>query len=185
MMIHFTKNLYAIMFVVFCMSNITYSSDMRDEYGRTEIMNYLIQQEKEITSKKSERHRLFHKYFEMNKETNLVEKRIWATDEDVFHYRKLEDEIGWLIEETLEHIKKMVVDGADLQARDLKGKSIRDFCKTPRINDLLRELGAPMTFDEEKSKECTAFLGGVIVLSVGITVVTIVAKACYRVCFPQ
>ena len=62
-MIHFTKKFYAIIFGIFCMSQVMQSSDMRDQDGRTELMNYVIQIEKEIGCKTLELNKLWNTYF--------------------------------------------------------------------------------------------------------------------------
>jgi hypothetical protein len=173
-MIHSTKRFYAMIFAICCMSNIMQSNDMRDEHGRTEIMNYLIEQEKEITSKRSQLDKLCEKYFVKNQETKMLEKRVWATDEDVIQYRKFEDEYDRLIQETIENIKIMVCNGAGLQARDLKGNSITDYCKTNQIYYALRDLGAPISLSQQ-------FWGIAVVAIVSVLVVDV----CYRICFPQ
>ena len=173
-MIHFTKKFYAIIFGIFCMSQVMQSSDMRDQDGRTELMNYVIQIEKEIKSKKSKLDKLCEKYFTWNQKTKILEKRVWSTDEDVIQYRKFEDEYDRLIEETIENIKIMVSTGADLQARDLQGNSVSDYCYTHKIYDALRTLGAPAALFETAVK-------GIIIVTVGI----MIATACYRIYFPR
>lgn len=185
MMIHFTKRLYAMIFAVCCMSQTMQSNDICDEQGRTEIINYLIQQEKEIALKKSELEKLCKKYFAKNYKTKMLEKKAWVTDENITHYRNMENELDCLLEETIKNIKMMVVDGASLQSRDLGGLSISDYCKTNEIYYVLRELGAPITLNEQF---WGAIVGGVVITSAGAVIITaaaVVATACYRAYFPQ
>lgn len=180
-MIHLRTKFYSMIFAICCMSNIMQSNDMRDEEGRTEIMNYVIAIEKEIALKKSELEKLCKKYFAKNYKTKMLEKKAWVTDENITHYRNMENELDCLLEETIKNIKMMVVDGASLQSRDLGGLSISDYCKTNEIYYVLRELGAPITLNEQFWGAIVGCSGGVVI----ITTAVYVATACYRACFPQ
>ncbi|AXK61037.1 hypothetical protein [Candidatus Chromulinivorax destructor] len=199
-MIHFTKKFYAMMFVVFCMSNIMQSHDMSDEEGRTEIMNYVIAIEKEIALKKSELEKLWSTYFytkitvtnnALIKDTGMqyydftTLRKAYTTEADVEHYKKVKDEYNSFIKDIRDNIKSMVLDGANLQARDVKGKSVSDYCCSWEMYDILHELGAPRTLNQEF---WGAIVGGVVITSSGAVIITaaaVVATACYRACFPQ
>lgn len=180
-MIHFTKRFYAIIFAICSISQIMQSHDMRDEEGRTEIMNYVIAIEKEIALKKSELEKFCKKYFAKNYKTKMLEKKAWATDENITHYRNMENELDCLIEETIKNIKMLVVDGASLQTRDLDGKSISDYCKTNQIYYVLRELGAPMALNEQFWGAIVGCSGGVVIITTAVYVATV----CYKACFPR
>src|SRR3990167_4660232 len=58
-----TRKLNFMMFMICCMAQMTQASDVRDEQGRTELMNYVIQKEVEIKIKKAELDKLWDLYF--------------------------------------------------------------------------------------------------------------------------
>ena len=62
-----------------CMPQTIQPSYLCDQDGRTELMNYVIEKEVEIKAKKVE----LDKFFILNQENKILEKRILATDADV------------------------------------------------------------------------------------------------------
>ena len=117
----------------------------------------------------------------MNQKTKVLEKRIWITDEDVAEYRNLENEYDLFIENTIENIKTMVLHGADLQAYDIQGKSVSDHCYSYEIYYALRDLGAPLSFNDQIGHVIVTGLFVMVTATAGVMII----KACYRTCFPQ
>ena len=75
----------------------------------------------------------------------------------------------------------MVSNGADLQARDLQGKSVSDYCNTYKIYNVIRALGAPSTLFEEN-----CIIGAYRLLgATAIIISAAIATICYQACFPQ
>ena len=75
----------------------------------------------------------------------------------------------------------MVLHGADLQAYDIQGKSVSDHCYTCEIHYALRDLGAPLSLNEQ-----TCGMGVIGILGVTTIIVgKIILTACYKTCFPQ
>lgn len=126
-----------------CMSQIAQSSDVRDENGRTELMNYVIQKEAEIKIKGSEFKKFWYRYFDVDKQSNIFVRRVCTTDADVIECRKKKDEYDLFFDDIIENIKIMAFNGANLQAYDIDGKYVTDYCYTETIYNTLSELGAP------------------------------------------
>ena len=159
-------------------------------------MNYVIEKEAEIKIKKIDLDKLWDKYFykkefvrssmQINGYTSssydsIEVRKIYTTDADVAEYRIVEDAFNLFVDDIIENIKVIIFNGADLQARDNRGKSVRDYCYTQKISDALRELGAPATSGEDAF--AVIFVGclGVATLTVSYILLT----ACYKVCFSK
>lgn len=183
-MIHFKKSIQFMILLVACFSHITYS---HEEYknNRTELMEYVIEKEAEIKIKKAIVDKLWDTYFyNQSIATGTVHvkdnvyithqtialRRIYTTDADVAEYRIVEDEFNMLIENTIEHIKYMVLQGADLHAQDVLGKTVIDYCRTKKIYETLVKCGAPTTWEKWCSFNTEA---AVVVGFAGIVTLTI------------
>lgn len=188
-MIHFTKKFYAMIFAICSISQIMQATDMRDEAGRTELMNYVIAAEKEIEYKKSELRTLWNTYFYLQATpiNNIglsgttvynftTVRKIYTTDVDVAHYKKVEDEYNLFIEDIRNDIKSMVLHGADLQARDAFGKSISDYSSSHEIYYFLRDLGAPATLLQDQCIRVVYGLCG----ATALTIATVFLAVCYK-----
>ena len=189
MMMKFTKKLSFIMMLVCCMSQAMQSADMSDQYGRTPLMNYLIGKEVEIKNAKSDLKKLWDRYF-YKKETlsNAVVapgqiyvihepiplRKMYTTDQDVAQYKVGEDAFNLLIDDTIQDIKRMVRDGADLLAQDQDGKTIIEYCYTKKIYEALVNLGAPSSLSAwcYFNPDAVIFMGFLVASSVIINVVT-------------
>jgi len=192
-MIHFTRKLNLMMLIMCCIAQTTQSSDVRDQDGRTELMNYVREQELEIEIRKIDLDKLWNTYFYKKKFAkgsmqvdgrtvhvyeSIALRKIYTTDENVAQYRIVEDEFNLFVDGIIENIKIMVLNGANLQARDIRGKSISDYCYTKKIYDTVRNLGAPRSLFEE---DC-------LIVAIGLlTIVTVLVSAnflitCYKIC---
>ena len=105
---------------------------------------------------------------------------MYTTDADVVQCKKLEDELHLFIKNTIEdaveNIKIMVFNGADLQARDMYGKSVTDYYYTYEIYYVLRDLGAPATLFEDNCMNAVYGLLGIAAATVGVCIAVI----CYE-----
>jgi len=181
-----TKKLKLMMVIMFCMPQfIQASSDLFDQHGKTELMNYIIKKESEIKVLGLEN--LFDLYF-YNKKfmtssicvnghvcssyDSVILRKMYTTDDDVAKYKIIEDEFNLLIEDVLANIKIMVLNGADLQLRDQHGKSAIDYCNTKEIFTLLRQLGAPLSLVEQGCVDMMIFCikGTAVVMSAMILI---------------
>ena len=174
-------NLLQMIFIICSMTQTIQANDVQDEYGRTELMNYVIAKEKEIGAKRAQLSKLSNKFFTRNQDSKILEKKVWITDEDVAQYRELENECDIFIEDIIENIKVMVLNGANLKSRDLHGKSITDYCDTKEIYDALRNLGAPLSLNEQTCGMIILGILGIVTIHIGVKVIT----ACYEACFLQ
>lgn len=195
-MMHYTKKLSLMMVVICCLPQTIQSSDVRDQYGRTELMNYVIQQEAEIKTKRFEFEKFWNVCFYKKSfysysiqiepgrwidiYDTVVLRKMYTTDADVAQCKKLEDElhvfIGNTIEDTIKNIKIMVFNGADLQARDMYGKSVTDYYYTYEIYYVLRDLGAPATMFEENCMKAVYGFLGVTAATIGVFIIATCCK---------
>lgn len=185
-----------MMVAIFCMPQVMQaSSDFFDLDGRTELINYVIEKEAEIKVKKLDLDKLFDAYFHKkefvtssvcingqvcNFHDYVIVRKMYTTDADVASYRIVEEAFNLFVDEIIENIKVIIFNGADLQARDNRGKSIRDYCYTQKISDVLRDLGAPATSGEETLCIIVKGFLGVTTVTIGVMVLAV----CYRVCYP-
>ena len=159
----FTKKLSFMMMLVCCILQTVQAIDTSDRDGRTPLMNYVIDKEIEIKNAKFDLKKLWDTYFyKQDIVSNTMHlqgkwngtymacdiyegitlRKIYTTDEDVAQYRKVEDAFNLLIDDTIQNIKRMVRDGADLFAQDQCGKTVMEYCYTKRIYEVLLNLGA-------------------------------------------
>ena len=189
-----------MMVVICCTSQAIQSSDVRDQYDRTELMNYVIQQETEIKNKTAEFHKFWNACFYtktfysysiqiepgrwIDIYDTVVLRKMYTTDADVAQCKKLEDELHVFIKntilDTIENIKIMVFNGADLQARDIYGKSVIDYYYTYEIYYVLRDLGAPVTLFEARCMNVVYGFLGATAVTIGIFVIATCCKVYYE-----
>ena len=182
------------------MSQTIRSSDVCDQYGRTELMNYVIQQEAEMNTKRFEFENFWNACFYkksfysysiriepgrwIDVYDTVILRKMYTTDADVAQCKKLEDELHVFIKntilDTIENIKIMVFNGADLQARDIYGKSVTDYYYTYEIYYVLRDLGAPATLFEENCMNAVYGFAKVAAVTVALAVSVGVAVVCYE-----
>jgi len=174
------------------MSQTMQSIDMSDQYGRTELINYLIGKEVEIKNAKTDLEKLWDTYFyKQDTLTNAVVvpgqiyvnyepiplRKMYTTDQDVAQYRVAEDAFTLLIDDTIQDIKRMVAHGADLLGQDHDGKTILEYCYTKKIYETLVNLGAPASFNAwcYFNTDAVRFIGFIAVQSVIINMVILYA----------
>ena len=182
-----------------CIAQTTQSSDVRDQDGRTELMNYVREQELEIEIRKIDLDKLWNTYFYKEKIVSgystdaqgntsssykyIPLRKIYTTDADIAQYRKIEDEYNLFIDDIIENIKIMVLNGADLQAYDQHGKNIINYCFTKEIHDTLQYLGAPFSLQawiyfNPSEALVNGFFGGsaALMITAGIVIICINAN---------
>ena len=188
----FTKKL-SFMMLICCMSQVVQSSDVSDQNGRTPLMNYVINKEIEIKNVKSDLEKLWDTYFYIKKtiqscsivdgraifsyKKNILNKP-GTTDENIAEYKNFEIQLNLLIQNAVEDVTKMVLDGADVHVYDQQGKTVLDYCYTEPMYKALRKFGASSLFTT-----WAYFNPGEVVINgfVG-TVAVIVGAVIYSVC---
>lgn len=193
----FTRKLNLMLVAICCMTQVTQATNELDENDRTELMSYIIEKEAEIKIKKSEVEKIWNKYFYQEKIVSgystdargntstsykyIPLRKIYTTDVEVAEYRIIEDEFNLFVDNIIENIKIMVFNGADLQARDVHGKTVRDYCCTNKIDKVLRNFGAPTSLYEDDCEIIGKRIVGTIVVGLSFLVV----MTCYIACHPR
>lgn len=146
------KILSSLLMMVSLLTSMIQGSDVRDEQGRTELMNYVIEREATLV----EMHKLLDLIAEKRlddaidllfKQKRTIDDVRKSSDSLLYiHYQR--EAIRNYVLETCEQLQDMVDDEAELEEKDCEGKKVLDFCKTRKIYCTLRELGAPFQFNK-------------------------------------
>ena len=129
-----------------------------DQFGRTELINFVIQAEDEISRSKKELEKIWSTYFYKEKfhDGNIKLKngvsiphykyspirKIYTTDADVALYRQKEQEYSKLILQATKQIGQIVRSGVDVNAKDHEGNTAVNYCYTYELYDALCKQGA-------------------------------------------
>lgn len=155
------KNI-AMSFVLVLGSIVGSAASDRDEYGRTALMNYVINQEAKISATKRDIDHLWHICYEyvsvqhgyvitrINDRESISEptykaelrRRISCTDADIHALKQQEANLRCLIDATVAHIRS-VGHQANCAAYDYDGYTVLNYCYTFEIYSELRRQGAP------------------------------------------
>jgi len=120
------KVICGILLAIFGYSISMMAQDVRDQYGRTKLMQYVISTEEEYenaklySAKKNVRSKVVSYYSE------ILQKTKYSMGLDVMH---------------------LVNSGININAKDNEGKTALSFCQTKEMYNVLRENGADFQFD--------------------------------------
>lgn len=152
------KILYSVIMFVGLFTHPTQASQVRDEQGRTVLINFVIKKEQDIATETAtlqvEWDKLFYSrqfndgyIYHSNgmmtpRYTYLPVRRIATTDAQVVAYQEKEAKLANLIATTIATIETTVRLGVDINAEDAEGNTVLNYCYTQAIYDELVRLGA-------------------------------------------
>jgi len=134
------------------------ANHVRNQLGRTELMNYVINQEIKKNFMDKEIDRLWHVCYETNEVFNGVwqdsngrihnkykyetRRKISCTDLDIHNLENCKNDKNQWLSITLSGITDLVNSGAPLNLKDYDGNTVLNFCYTYEVYSRLRCLGA-------------------------------------------
>ncbi len=152
------KMLCSLLIFAGLMSNQIQAVDIRDEQGRTPLINYVIEKEAQILKDANDLEALWHIYFYKDERINgyiyaangmitplgkyFPIRRIDTMDADVAVYIKKEKELLDFTDAVIKNISVIVQSGVDVNAKDFAGNTAQNYCYSEPIYNELRRLGA-------------------------------------------
>jgi len=143
------KFMMTLMMVVGCMPLYSQELNIRDEQGRTPLMNYVIQQEAEITIIKKDIDVLWHECFQVvsvcvgQHSSSLTLRKLTCTDKDIIDWKQRKADLKDFIANTAMTLKSMAQAGCDVEASDFKGYTAINYCYTYEVYQALDSVGVP------------------------------------------
>lgn len=135
--------------------------NIRDEQGRTSLMNFVIEKEAQILQDTKDLKTLWDTYFyrECRHEgytytgngivalyKYVPTRRIYTTDADVVMYKQKEQDLANFVSSTIKSIRIIVQSGVDINAKDYTGYTVQNYCYSEEIYNELRRLGADFQY---------------------------------------
>lgn len=158
-MMLFRKRLLSVLLTVFgAVALQAQEPGLRDDQGRTELMNYVIWQEVDIAVIKTDISRLWDVCYEYvriwtgqvndgkRQYEKVVMRRASCMDSDILALQNREQDLAQCIEQTVVGIEAMVVTESELNAHDNDGKTVLNHCQTYEIYEALRAHGVPFQY---------------------------------------
>lgn len=158
----FQKRLLSVFLTVFGAVALQAQEPDCDDYGRTELMNYVIWQEVDIAVIKADVSRLWDVCYELVKVyigntagipitgklqhtqyVTVAKRRASCMDSDIQALKNREQDLAQCIEKTELGINALIEAGAQLDACDNDNKTVLNYCQSYWIYEALRAHGVP------------------------------------------
>jgi len=124
-----------VLLAFFGFTSQTMTRDVRDKFGKTELMNYVIDTEEAI-----EEYKAYISYHELN--------YYYSGDEDcVEHIERWAEKLRKVRYDIGVNIMKFSNSGININAKDNEGKTALSYCQTKEMYNILRENSAQFQYD--------------------------------------
>lgn len=157
-MINFLKQFVSVILIAgACIGLHAQELDIRDDFGRTELMNYVILQEIVIAAKQQEVACLFDTCYEyrtvylgrIHNEpiySTVLCRKASCMDKDIQALQDCKKDLAACMSTTVIDINAFVAAGAQLKAYDHGGNTVLNYCKTYEIYKALIDHGVPFQY---------------------------------------
>lgn len=157
-MIKLSKKLVSLIFTIgACIGLHAQALDVRDDGGRTELMNYVIWQEIDIAVKQQEIACLFDTCYEyrtvyigrIDNEpifSSVLCRKVSCMDKDIQALQDCKKDLVTCMTKTVVGIDALVAAGVQLKAYDHAGNTVLNYCKTYEIYQALIANGVPFQY---------------------------------------
>lgn len=156
--------LKSLLFCTFFSCCIFSYNDIRDEFGRTTLMRFVIDSQLNLDIIKDDINRLWHICYEYTNITDIyislafdpqnhcfkpicnrkIKRKELSLDSDVLAYRKREQDYYQLIEHTIKEVRRLIEqEHVAVAAFDNQGHTVLNYCYLPEIYAELRRCGVP------------------------------------------
>jgi|GEM_PF-1349345 len=179
---HFIQKAMLVLFSLSIFSiDVIFARNIRDEEGRTELMNYVISTQYEMAIIEKDIASLWHKCYETvtvqhggyrHQYTRIeVRRKASCLDKDIEAHNQREIDLKNFKNSAFNNIRLLVQESNpnDLSAFDHQGMTVLNHCTHRAIYNILRESGVPFQYDAFTY----TYRGELIISSIILTVVTI------------
>lgn len=176
------KIILSLLFI-FNYSSIQAAQDVRDDQGRTPLMNLVIERQANMDKKWDAIYFLWHECFfwELCFGTTSARKQYSFSIKKFEALLAAEQDLKQYLADTLVDIDVMIDSGVQINVRDHHAKSVLDYCEYKALRDYFMAhgamLGAEMVFFSNREE---LLLSGFIILSIPFVVAAIVIINSYQ-----
>lgn len=157
------KVVYGLLLYSCFITNLAQANNHYNQFGRTNLINCVIDCEDELAQIKHDIQHLWHTCYHYvdvvdgyattkvddNRSVSKpiykqkLERRPSCTDADIHALKQREHDIRYTLDMTIKNLRAMVLSGERIDAKDYKSNTVINYCYTREIYNELRRLGAP------------------------------------------